>query len=90
MFRILMFLVMILAFTVSMPDTVAAETLYDANHRVIGYVSENIQGNVIGRDRNNRLVGVYNARAKITRNMSGKIVGYGNLLSALILGCLGK
>ena len=60
--------------------------LRDTSQRIIGYIETKPDGTQIGRDAQQRIKGYFDPKANATRDASQRIVGYGNLLSTLILG----
>lgn len=56
----------------------------DFYNKVIGYIEEKPNGDIYGYDYYNRLVGIYEKRTDLTKDFYRKVVGHGNLLSALI------
>ena len=78
----------------SMPnfETAAAHEvngdLKDASGRLLGRIKQRGSGMLEIRDKKNRLAGTYDFRSNATRDASGRLVGRGNLLSALVAGCI--
>ena len=60
------------------------EALKDFQSRIIGYIDTKPNGDQIGYDYYNRIVGYYEKRTNLTKDYSRRIVGRGNLLSALV------
>ena len=60
------------------------ETLKDANHRIIGYVDKEWNGNKKLYDASFRYLGYYDNQSKTTKDANYRIVGYGDLLAGLL------
>ena len=61
----------------------ATQELRDKSGRLLGKIKES--GNKLElRDASGRLKGTYNPRSNETRNSSGRLVGKGNMLTALL------
>lgn len=58
--------------------------LRDARGQIIGILTARANGDVVLRDTGNTYVGSYNRRTNETRDRSGKLVGKGNLLAAML------
>lgn len=69
-------------------NTPAREALRDARGQIVGYLeAQRLTGKVVGRDARGIVVGVYDERADLTRDASGRAVAHGNALPALLLHC---
>ena len=62
---------------------VSIENLRDRNGHLLGWIKE-VNGNYELRDASGRLLGRYNPKTNVTIDRSGRLVGRGNLLAALI------
>ncbi len=61
------------------------EVLRDRQGRIIGILErQRLTGKVVARDARGRLVGTYDERSQTTRDASGRLIGRGNLLPALL------
>ena len=59
--------------------------LRDRRGTIIGRLEEQrLTGKVVARDARGVLVGVYDIRSNLTRDAAGRVLGSGNLLSALV------
>ena len=62
----------------------ANQELRDKNYRLLGTIKQLSSGKFEGRDADGRLRGTYDPRTNETRDPNFRLVGKGNLLSALI------
>ena len=62
--------------------------LRDRNNRAVGTLERVFGDRIEGRDANGRLKGVYNMKSDTTHDGSGRLVGKGNLLAALVTSAL--
>lgn len=62
--------------------------LRDRNNRPVGTIEKIYGDRIEGRDANGRVKGVYDQKSDTTRDSSGRPVGRGNLLAALITSTL--
>jgi hypothetical protein len=62
--------------------------LRDRNNRPIGSIERLRDDRIEGRDANGRLKGTYDTKSDTTRDSSGRPVGRGNLLAAVISSAL--
>lgn len=62
----------------------ADQELRDRSNRLLGRIKQRSDGKLEGRDASNRLKGIYNPKNNETRDPNNRLVGKGNLLSALI------
>jgi YD repeat-containing protein len=60
------------------------QTYKDRDGRLLGWTDQ-AGARTTGRDRDGRLVGWYDIVRNETRDQNGRLIGHGNLLSALIL-----
>ena len=60
------------------------EYIKDKTYRVIGCIETDDKGNKVGKDYVFRVVGRYDAKQNITKDLYGKFVGTGDQLSSLI------
>lgn len=60
------------------------EPLKDFYNRIIGWIDTKSNGDQTGYDFYHRIVGFYDKKANLTKDFYRRIVGKGNLLSALI------
>ena len=61
------------------------QILRDRNGRKIGEIREIRGGKLEIRDNNGRKLGTYDPREDKTRDSNGRSIGYGNLLTTLLL-----
>ena len=62
------------------------EILRDRRGVVIGRLEhQRLTGRIVARDARGVVVGRYDERENLTRNASGRVIGQGNLLAALLL-----
>ena len=61
------------------------QTLKDAHHNIIGYLETHPDGKQTGKDASFRIKGYYDPKRNETKDSSFRVVGTGNLLSALIV-----
>jgi hypothetical protein len=59
------------------------DILKNKNNKIIGYIYYSGKGQSL-KDKNNNLIAMWDRNDNITRNLNGKIVGYGNVLSSFI------
>jgi hypothetical protein len=59
------------------------QTLRDSSNRIFGYIYDGGDRLVLVDD-SNRTLGYYYKREDVTRDMSNRIIGYGNLLLTLL------
>ena len=52
--------------------------------KIIGYIGTDNIGNQTAYDFYNKILGRYDAKNNITKDFYGRIIGHGNLLSAII------
>lgn len=62
----------------------ADQEIRDRNNRLLGKIRQ-VGSKLEARDAQNRLKGTYDPRDDTTRDPSNRLVGKGNLLSALIM-----
>lgn len=62
----------------------AEEIIRDKHHMIIGYI-ETTQSQLIGRDKQRRIVGYYRSSDNYTRDHQHMIVGTGNQLVGLVM-----
>ncbi len=71
--------------TVQVEQAPVREVLRDRQGRIIGILErQRLTGKVVARDARGRLVGTYDERSQTTRDASGRLIGRGNLLPALL------
>jgi YD repeat-containing protein len=61
------------------------QVLRDRNGRMIGTIRAGINGRLTASNKDGRLVGSFDPSTNTTSNASGRVVGQGNLLSALVV-----
>ena len=69
-------------------DEIMKQELRDSNGRPIGSITIVANGKQEGRDANGRLKGSFDPKTNQTRDSSGRLVGKGNVLAAIITSSL--
>lgn len=64
------------------------QQLRDSSNRPIGTITTTTSGKLEGRDANGRLKGTYDPKTDQTRDSSGRVVGRGNVLAAVVTSSL--
>jgi hypothetical protein len=64
------------------------QELRDSNGRPIGSITITSSGKHEGRDANGRMKGSYDPKTNQTRDSSGRLVGKGNVLAAVVTSSL--
>ena len=62
--------------------------LRDSNGRLIGWREDGASGRINGRDAAGRLAGWFDPLSNETRDVNGRLVGRGDLLTSLIVAAL--
>ena len=62
--------------------------LRDSNSRTIGSITTTPTGKLEGRDANGRFKGSYDHKTDQTRDSNGRVLGWGNVLAAVITSSL--
>lgn len=54
------------------------------NGKIIGYIDEKPNGDIVGYNFYNKKVGTYDKRADVTRDFYGRIIYKGNMITSII------